>query len=65
MDNFVSFDGLGSTFLHNIYGSSKGRIRTDLIGEDLDFILELMKDRGLQDLPHWDIMQICVMYRRK
>ena len=46
MDNFVSFDGLGSTFLHNIYGSSKGRIRTDLIGEDLDFILELMKDRG-------------------
>ena len=59
MDNFVSFDGLGSTFLHNIYGSSKGRIRTDLIGEDLDFILELMKDRG------WDIMQICVMYRRK
>ena len=60
MDNFVSFDGLGSTFLHNIYGSSKGRIRTDLIGEDLDFILELMKDRG-----HWDIMQICVMYRRK
>ena len=48
MDNFVSFDGLGSTFLHNIYGSSKGRIRTDLIGEDLDFILELMKDRGIR-----------------
>ena len=58
MDNFVSFDGLGSTFLHNIYGSSKGRIRTDLISA-------AAPDSSLQDLPHWDIMQICVMYRRK
>ena len=62
MDNFVSFDGLGSTFLHNIYGSSKGRIRTDLIGEEIS---AAAPDSSLQDLPHWDIMQICVMYRRK
>ena len=41
MNDFVSFDGLGSTFLHNIYGSSKGKIRTELVEEDLEYVLGL------------------------
>ena len=44
MNSFVSFEGKTSTFLHNIYGTTKGEIRTTLLEQDLTFARSFFKE---------------------
>ena len=48
--NDHNFDNIAAKFVKNIYGSSKGKIRTEIIWDELSHCLSLLPKRSLRIL---------------